>query len=1490
MADGTLRFDTEIDESGFNRGLDRLGRKASRTADNVADSAKDASDTAGRAAKDAAERTERAAGQAGNNARKAGSNVEQAARKASETVRKSSEEAQRDTEKGTEDVVGALTGMAQKAAGVIAGLGIANLVKDAAGAAISAAGELKQGMNQFAAMTGIDTAELSGYQDVMEEIYKNNYGESFEDIGAAMATITKQIGKMDGKSLQKLSESAFALRDAFGYEIEESVRASKAMMDQFGISGEEAMNLIANGAQNGLDYSGELIDSISEYSVQFSKVGLSADDMFSIFQAGADSGAWNLDKIGDAVKEFSIRAIDGSNTTIDGFERLGMNADEMAQKFANGGDGAREAFKQVIKGLAEMEDPVEQSIAGVDLFGTMWEDLGPEVVGQLANIEDAAYGSQDALEQIKEVSYDDVGSSLETLGKTVMTKFIDPIANTALPAVKDVIDGITEAIDRPKTMLEEFVDEVKASNKVVKASISQAKDTMNDAVAEAAKIESYKETLLELNDITEKTEYDRYRMNAIVSELSESVPQLAEAYDEETASINLSSKAIAALMDNEKEYLMQQAAMKAKAEAMEALMQAELNVAKAESAVNDAETNLKEAMEKRRKASEDMYGDYGDYNAEISEWEHQVKNANKALEESKKLEGEAQEEYALTSKSMEDATEKVNEYTNKLAEMEAEEKKASGEVSEANSNMAISGQEMSAEQAAAAQAVQAAYKEMKGSIQDSIESSIDLFEKFSGGTEISKDEILENLKSQSAGVVEWGKNMKTLAARAGEGMTKELYDYLAEMGPQSANLVKAFTQMSKDELTKAAREFASLDSGLSESVSQQVAEASASWGNATGELSQAAGEAGAESAESFTRSASDDIQSGTGEVSEVASDVGTDAGKSMQESTADAVKENSGTVQKSVDNSMRKSEDTALGYYDNFYTVGKNLMEGTVAGIVAGSPAVEKAVRNAAQKAVDGAKDQVDSHSPSRVMRDEVGKMISAGMAEGIKDGTGDVEQSSRDMADVSLNTAKDELDIHSPSGTFRKEVGKPIADGLVKGIQDGEGKLTSVMQKMADKALKAAKSATGDYSDVGSSIMDSIAEGIRKRQDMDVRKAEDLINKYVEKVSNGKAVRSLESRADYQTELASQDAKKQKEKGISEAEKKKYAEREKEHKKNAARYRKKAEAIQKAADEFGATLISSMNDAIQAEYDRIQKELDDNITQISDRYQELYDDVISKRDDMMHKLSNPVNMYDLETQLDQVKSYQDELGRLKGRIPDTLMDQILGMDMNEAVSFADYLNSMTDAQLEAYKGKWEALQNQSETFSNSFFEGQLADIKAGYEKEIEDAMADAQTKMAGVGQNVIKGMIAGLRSEKEALSKECKKIATMMIKQFQKSLDIHSPSKVMANKVGRYIPPGIAEGIEKTMPTVEMELTAGVEQAIEAMQARIEAMQYVPAASYASAPGVPVVSVTNSQPVQVQAEIHTNVDLDGRTVGRSVTPYVNQYFYDQMRREERGG
>ena len=242
-------------------------------------------------------------------------------------------------EKKSSSALGKIGGVASTAAKIggvaLAGLGSAAIAVGTK--AVTGAANLDAAMGQFAASTGTAKTELDAYEETLKSIYANNYGESYEDIADAMSQVKQQMGDLNQASLQSVTESAFLLRDTFGYDVSESVRAANAMMTQFGIDGDKAMSLIAAGAQNGLDYSGELLDSISEYSVQFAKVGLDADDMFKIMEKGAETGAFNLDKIGDAVKEMSIRVVDGSATTAEGFAAIGLNADEMSAKFAAGG-------------------------------------------------------------------------------------------------------------------------------------------------------------------------------------------------------------------------------------------------------------------------------------------------------------------------------------------------------------------------------------------------------------------------------------------------------------------------------------------------------------------------------------------------------------------------------------------------------------------------------------------------------------------------------------------------------------------------------------------------------------------------------------------------------------------------------------------------------------------------------------------------------------------------------------------------------------------------------------------------------------------------------------------------------------------------------------------------------------------------------------------------------------------------------------------------
>ena len=316
-------------------------------------------------------------------------------------------------------------------------------------------GEWQEATNQVAASTGAAGKELENLRGAMERVYADNFGEDVADVADAVALVDRNLANLDQEGLTKATEGALALRDAFEYEVEESTRAAEAIRKNFGTSVEDAFSLIAAGAQNGLDYSGELIDTINEYSSQFSKLGFTADGMFNLLQSGADSTAWNLDKVGDAIKEFSIRAIDGSDTTVSAFEDLGYNAEKIMATFAAGGEGANTAFFEVLNTLMDVDDQVKRDALGVSLFGTMWEDLGVEAMQAMADASSAAYDTQGALEQINQVKYNDLDSALQGIRRQMEVDLL-PAADAVYQSLMDSMPEITEAMEEVSPVIAEI--------------------------------------------------------------------------------------------------------------------------------------------------------------------------------------------------------------------------------------------------------------------------------------------------------------------------------------------------------------------------------------------------------------------------------------------------------------------------------------------------------------------------------------------------------------------------------------------------------------------------------------------------------------------------------------------------------------------------------------------------------------------------------------------------------------------------------------------------------------------------------------------------------------------------------------------------------------------------------------------------------------------------------------------------------------------------
>lgn len=469
-SDGSIEIDARISTENFKKNLKEMVSSAESSTDDIAEKGDKMFRAMQSATMKLAAEYKKAGMTQSEASKKAWAEVRKTAEyssvvaakeaaKASKQVQKSAAEASQGTQ-GSADKAGdtikqILSEISQKADETYSdagqkGIDFADKIKGAltvAGITAAASEILKVGtsydnaMNQVAASTGTVGQELENLKAVSSSIYAGNFGESMEDAAAGVSEVYKRTGLID-EELQKATESAFLLKDAFGYEIAESTQAATQLMKVFGVTANEAYTLMAQGAQQGLDQNGDMLDTLNEYSVQFANLGYSAEDMFNMLKNGVDIGTWSVDKLGDAVKEMNIRLNDG--TADKALESLGLGADRVKSKLSEGGETAKEAQQQILNALMAVEDEQERYVLGQILMGTMWEDLGENAVNALMNTQGEISKTKNTLEEMNAFKYDDIGNQLEQLKRTAETEIIVPLTKEFMPVVKEIFSFVSD--------------------------------------------------------------------------------------------------------------------------------------------------------------------------------------------------------------------------------------------------------------------------------------------------------------------------------------------------------------------------------------------------------------------------------------------------------------------------------------------------------------------------------------------------------------------------------------------------------------------------------------------------------------------------------------------------------------------------------------------------------------------------------------------------------------------------------------------------------------------------------------------------------------------------------------------------------------------------------------------------------------------------------------------------------------------------------------
>lgn len=304
-----------------------------------------------------------------------------------------------------------------------------------------------RGMEDEKASDKIAAQLVPGEQDmevlgrVAASVYAGAWGDSLAEVESAVADLMK--AGVEEVDLEPLTQQVLDISTAFDQDFGEVIRTAQQLVNNGLVPDmETAFDVITRGFQNtGSVGRDELLETLNEYSDAFRSLGIDGPTAIGLIDAAIDNGAFNIDKVGDALKEFSIRVVDGSDGTVQALESIGLNAEEMATKIAEGGPAAQEAFSQIVQAIGSMSDPLEQEKAGVALFGSTWEDLGPQVVTALDPAKVAVGDLSQATEDMGKVLNDNLATDVEAFKRVAMQGISDGIYQYALPAIDALRDA-----------------------------------------------------------------------------------------------------------------------------------------------------------------------------------------------------------------------------------------------------------------------------------------------------------------------------------------------------------------------------------------------------------------------------------------------------------------------------------------------------------------------------------------------------------------------------------------------------------------------------------------------------------------------------------------------------------------------------------------------------------------------------------------------------------------------------------------------------------------------------------------------------------------------------------------------------------------------------------------------------------------------------------------------------------------------------------------
>lgn len=337
---------------------------------------------------------------------------------------------------------------------------VGDKIQDIGTKAIDAYSETENAVTKVNAYFGETGQAAEESANVIKSVYSDGVGESMDSVADAVLMVKKNLGDLSETDLTNLTQQAITLDELYGIDMNETLRGVNSLMQQYGLTAQEAMDYIVVGTQNGLDKTNELGDNLSEYAGKFSQAGYSASEYFQLLDNGLKNGAYNLDKVNDAINEVTTRLVDG--TIGESIGSFSTKTQELFTSWQNGGATQKQVIDSIVADIGNCTNQQEALNLAALAFGTMAEDGNLKFITSLTSVGstyDSVKGSAQGMFDATTTPMQQMESNTRKLQQALVPlgEKLAELANAILPPLVSVITTIGGWFERLPGPVQNFV-------------------------------------------------------------------------------------------------------------------------------------------------------------------------------------------------------------------------------------------------------------------------------------------------------------------------------------------------------------------------------------------------------------------------------------------------------------------------------------------------------------------------------------------------------------------------------------------------------------------------------------------------------------------------------------------------------------------------------------------------------------------------------------------------------------------------------------------------------------------------------------------------------------------------------------------------------------------------------------------------------------------------------------------------------------------------